>query len=274
MEGINYTKPSWQEASRRDLIWDENGQPRLEIMDFTRGGKRIKLYGRQALHYADPGEIGLSQGSSVIAPAYYGDDDYRDSYSYQAGHGIRKFLDDPKPTFVGKLLNHGPLTGAATGGIGGFLGGKLLNLIFNNEQRHIPFDILGLIGGGAYGAIRGRIQESLREKNATANIVKSAMFRDPRNFILERLQGANDISPYEKAQLASRVRQMNIMEAERLKEQVRAAAGFGVGAIIARFVFGAGWLGTTVGGLAGSLFGKLAPRGLRQPTGIFSGNFF
>lgn len=275
---VDSPKPSWQDASRRDLTWDENGNPVLEILDYTKGGKKINLYGDQALHYANPADIGLPQGSTVVAPAYFGDDDYREGYSYQGGRAIRQFLDRKEPTWFGKLLNHGPLTGAATGGVAGFLGGKLLNFLFNSKDDgkgwHIPWDMVGLIGGGAFGALRGRLHEQLNEKNASVNIVKSAMFQDPRNFILERLQGATDISPFEKAQLAARVRQLNIMEAERLKEQVRAAAGFGVGAIVSRFVMGMGWMGTAMGGVVGALASNLLPRGNRPPTGILRGNFF
>jgi hypothetical protein len=82
-------------------------------------------------------------------------------------------------------------------------------------------------------------------------VKKSSMWQDPRNYILEKLQGAHDISMADKAILASKVRNMNSSEASDLEKLVRSALGIGVGAIIARFL-GAGDFGTVVGGLLGA----------------------
>ena len=195
--------------------------------------------------------------------------------AYKGGQMIRRIADSEEPTLVGRVFNTGPVAGSLAGAGTGWLLGKILEWI-NPGDKDIKWSTIGLLGGGLGGGLAGYFKNKLweeqqkKKKQQALGLLKQSMFKDPRNFILERLQGANDISPYEKAQLASQVRQMNIMEAERLKEKVRAAAGFGVGAIIARFIFGAGWVGTTVGGLAGALFSKLAPTGNRPPTGIYA----
>lgn len=281
MESFNYAKPRWQDASRRELTYDENGKPVLEITDFTRGGSKTTLTGAQALNYAPrDNDSVLPPNTSLVAPAYISPDDFRESMAYKGGQTIRRIADDPEPTLIGRLFNTGPVAGSLAGAGTGWLLGKILEWI-NPGKSDIKWSTIGLLGGGLGGGLTGYYKNKIwedqqRKKREAVGLLKQSMFRDPRNFILERLQGANDISPYEKAQLAARVRQMNIMEAERLKEKVRAAAGFGVGAIISRFVFGAGWVGTTVGGLAGALASKLLPTGNRPPTGIFShsGNYF
>lgn len=75
---------------------------------------------------------------------------------------------------------------------------------------------------------------------------KAAMYHDPRNFILEKLQRDNELSMADKATLAGRIRNMSLGEASQLETLVRGALGIGVGAIIARF-FGLGLLGTIAG---------------------------
>lgn len=80
----------------------------------------------------------------------------------------------------------------------------------------------------------------------------ASVYRDPRNFILEKLQRAKDISLADKALLASKVRDMSIEDAEQLEKRVREALGIGVGQIIADYMSfnnGTSVFGTLLGNL-------------------------
>lgn len=278
MDSFNYTDPDWQDVSKRTLEYGADGQPVLTIRDYGKGGKKITLTGMQALKYAPKDQLHTTENESYIAPPYFGDDDYRDSFRYNAGKRIREFIDSPDKTWFGKLFEKGPVWGLGLGAGGGWLGGKLLNLVFNRDGNGLPWDKIGLVGGGLFGLLRGAIgatEESRKDWEAHKPTVKQAsMYRDPRNFILEKLQGATDITPFEKAQLAARIRQMNLSEAEQLKSKVRAALGFGVGALIAKYVFRKGASGMLAGGILGALGSRLLPNGNRTNTGIFQGNYF
>lgn len=273
-----YSPEPWDAASRKELRWDENGQPILTVKDFSRGGAESTFEGMQALKMAPHEALGDTKNTTYVAPAYYGPDDYREKFLYRMGRGIRKKLDDPEPTFIGRILNKGPVAGSLLGAGSGWLLGtgatKLMKLL--NPDFDLPLSTIGLLGGGVTGGLLGyfrnkAIEERKEKFGKKASIIKEAMFRDPRNFILERLQGATDISPFEKAQLAAKVRQMDTQSAERLKRQVRAAMGFGVGALIAKFFFGSGLIGMGVGGLLGAIVGGTR-LGNRQPKGLFYGN--
>lgn len=80
----------------------------------------------------------------------------------------------------------------------------------------------------------------------SGSVKQAAMYQDPRNFILEKLQRDNELSMADKATLAGKIRNMSLGEASQLETLVRGALGIGVGAIIARF-FGLGLLGTLAG---------------------------
>lgn len=269
MSELIYKSPDWRNTSKRELTYDDAGTPILTITDYADGGSKKVLTGLDALTNARSEDTG--KNSIYTGKVYHGPDDYRESWTYGLGASLRKAL-TPDPN------NHfGVFAGPAIWGGGGYLLGKLLEMSTGRKYLGIG----GAIGGGALGLIRAMMQDKAKkrqdeatQKQASVPIEKSAMYADPRNYILERLQGATDISPFEKAQLAAQIRQMSWDEANRLKSQVRAAVGFGVGALIARFVGHRGVVGTLLGGAVGALVGKLLPHGNRPPVGIFSGNFY
>lgn len=203
--------------------------------------------------------------------------DYRNKKSYRYSQRFKNWLKNPEESWIGKTFDS-PVTGALAGGAAGWGVGKLGELLeqqlSGRDEPSMPWSIIGMllsaVGGGAFGQLRKGVKEYTKkqeegmDKNSGV-VVKSAMYTDPRNFILERLQGATDISPFEKAQLAARVRAMNTSGAEVLKSLVRSAMGFGVGAIIAKF-FGFSLMG---GGGVGALAGALFPSGNSRPMGIF-----
>lgn len=276
MDDLNYEPPNWEDMSRKELTYDENGQPHLKIWDFSQGGSTSELTGMQALKYAPRKAMGVADNTMVIAPDYYGEGDAREGYPYKIGKWLRsKITPDP--------FDHwSPTKGGLIWGGAGFGLGKLIEKLTGTDSK-LP-GLIGALAGGGFGVLRAynqdkelaRIRASRGYKDPNLlrlpenMFIKSSMYRDPRNFILERLQGATDISPFQKAQLAAKVRQMNTMDAERLKSKVRAAVGFGVGALIARF-FGTGLMGSAIGGLLGAFVGSKFPStGNAPPTGIFS----
>lgn len=242
----------WSDQSAQDFRVNEFGIPELTIYDFGNGGDKTTLYGQEALYNASSPEAhrlrfryGMHSPAQFRHLAFKGFNDPDSTMGARVGKWLHDVAESDKPTLLGRLYNKGPLAGAALTGLAGWGAGKLADKFLG--EGIIPKSTLGLLAGGLAGTIVG----SVREKNASL-VKESAMFQNPRNFILERLQGAHDISTLQKAQLAAKVRMMDTSSAERLKSIVRASAGFGVGALIAKFFFGTGTIGTLVGGAIGA----------------------
>lgn len=181
-----------------------------------------------------------------------------DTTSFQWGKQLRGWLDNPNnKTFLGRLMDQGTGTAALTGGGIGLLGGLLANAIGSGLGVQNPhFGILGALAGAGLGGLIGHERQMAKE----SSVKEATMYMDPRNFILEKLQGAHDIGLAEKAQLAFRVRNMDRVTAQRLADAVRAAVGAGVGALIAKF-FG---IGMGFGAMSG-LLGVAAIKALTTP---------
>lgn len=194
---------------------------------------------------------------------------------YRSGKNIRNLMLDGEKTWLGKFLDLGVLPGLLAGGTGGYLLGEGIELAAKHllPQNHFLNKLrpgvsglaLGLIGsglGGTVGHLRRTNVENQRQvaKHVEDGIMrkKAAMYQDPRNFILEKLQSANDISSMMKASLADQVRRLSPQQAQTLAAAVRAAVGFGVGALIAKF------LGTNVA--FGGIMGALAPAVIKTMT--------
>lgn len=168
--------------------------------------------------------------------------------------------------------------GAALGGLLGALGGAAVDYFSDDDEEEesgVNKKLIGGLIGASLGGILGYhtnqqdlnryMQGSLNppvqsvsspapsagiNKSSSVFSKQGSMFKDPRNFILEKLQRASDISASDKAILASKVRNMNISEASDLEKAVRAALGIGVGSLIAKF-FGLGPMGTLFSSLLG-----------------------
>lgn len=248
----------WKEDSYEHLTFDSSGNPTLEVYDFTDGGRRTKLKGIDAVVNARayaPVRKNLPQ-SVINAHKFRGYDDYRNSTEFAVGKMLHD-LSNRGTTATGGLLQSLGTLGGAAAGTG--LGALLMHLLYKYKGIETPYmrpSMYGAIGGGILGGILGNVATSgptPLDKPQTSQITpalekRSAMYQNPRNFILEQLQSANDIGSWEKAQLAAKIRAMDTASAEKLKAMVRAALGFGVGALIARF-FGAGLTGSLAAGL-------------------------
>lgn len=199
------------------------------------------------------------------------------------GTWLHNMAEDNKPTWLGRIYNAGPVAGAALTGGAGWALGKLADKILG-DGAVVPMSTVGLLGGGLIGGVISHLRNKKEDyynetipKKASVMEKKSVAFQNPRNFILERLQGATDLSPIQKAQLAARIRTMDNGSAERLKGIVRAAAGFGVGALIAKF-FGASFGGMmaagVVGAVARTMIGRVAGNSNGQTMAWRGSKFF
>lgn len=197
--------------------------------------------------------------------------DVRAGLSYKAKRKLQDFAENPRPTLPGRILDRGPLAGGSAGAATGFGIGALADLVLDKinggpRDPAISMKWLGTLLGGGVGATLGHYRRKINSPGynspegqnyhrMTSTLTKqAAMFHDPRNVILEKLQGASDIGFAEKAKLAAAVRSMDAARAKQLADMVKASLGFGVGAIVARYLFGMNSLrGTMFGGILGVL---------------------
>lgn len=198
--------------------------------------------------------------------------DMRDGIPYRLGRWFdRSVVNSPTRTWVGRAMGDNALqSGAVLGGLGllgGYAGNWMLRKLglASDPRLHL----IGGIGGLGLGGLIGYLRSQDAEPDGFQKT--AAMYRDPRNFILEKLGIATDLSPAQKAQLAAQIRHMDRHKADRLAGMVRAALGFGVGALIARF-FGMNLKGTLLGGAAGVIGGGIL-RALSRPGGFTVRNF-
>lgn len=257
---------------------DENNLPTFTIKHID--GKTKVLKGRDAVVAADPAHYMLS-GSPKDMDAIIAShpEDTRNALSYSIGRWLSDKANGLRPSFIGRVLNQGPLaggaSGAAVGALGGYIADKILDKINGGpRESKLNLALLGGLGLGSIGAALGHVRKSIgagtpatyepediaqffydstMSNRPVDHLVKqSAMYKDPRNFILEKLQGATDVGIADKAKLAAAVRNLGHSAATKLAELVRAALGFGIGAIIAKFIFGINGLkGTAIGGIVG-----------------------
>lgn len=233
-----------------------NGKAKLEIID--NAGNKSEYEGDQAIvnatGMADKDKDALMRKNPYIyISSKRGLQDYRNTFSYNLGSSIRNFINDQTPGFFSKSFNT-PFTATAAGAALGAGGGALLSwlgrkagLLGPNADPLIPGIIGALLGGGiGYFSNKHNI---LRKEGSF--IKQASMYSDPRNFVLEKLQRSTDLSLADKAMLANKIRNMDRFSASELEKLVRASLGIGVGAIIANY-FGAGTLGTILGGIFGS----------------------
>lgn len=194
-------------------------------------------------------------------------------------HTIGQFINKQKSSkgLIGSIVDKGMLPGAMVGGVLGLGGGALAGLLAklflgkaSTKNWALAGGALGAVLGGHNGLVRSRMHKP-------DHFLKSAAtYTDPRNFILEKLQSATDVGIGEKVRLAAAVRNLDRNDAEQLASLVRAALGFGVGAIIAKFIFGTtSAAGTLFGGIVGALGTSMIANNLlgQSANPIFDFNF-
>ena len=266
------------------LSTDWLGRKTTTLYDFRDGGKARRWKGFEADVNRPEGAWMRDYLADVkeVSDSLDKHDDDRDSIVSQMAYGTHDYLKNPEPGFFGRIFNHGPIAGSLLGAAGGAGLGAILNLFTDKEKRLADFRLLGALVGAAGGGVIGHTRtrevgfdpyKKTEEKKASMQ-KQATMFNDPRNFILEKLQGARDVSVVDKARLAQAVRSMDNGSASRLAQAVRSAVGMGVGALIARFIFGSGWTGTVMGGLAGLAGAAMLQTMVQKnkPTSLFQGN--
>lgn len=253
----------------------KSGGPVFSVVDPS-GKTVIQKAGEEAFIANSPEAYRFDPSNRVqdLLVATNPDDPRHNSMKFKIMRKLKGIADDPSPNIIGNVLNRGPLVGGASGLAVGFGAGALGDWILdkiNGGQRDskLSLKVIGALSGGGMGSILGHYRKKYNSggymdnlgsdledlAGARHDLVKhAAMYKDPRNFILEKIQSATDISFSEKAKLAAAVRGMDRMAAERLAKAVRAALGTGVGAIVARYLFGMKSVrGTMFGGLVGLL---------------------
>lgn len=202
-----------------------------------------------------PDGSGLYFDDNPYITPFAGTKDYKKDLAYTLASDARKALTNPdNPTFFGRLFNT-PIT-ATTGGAGigallgvlGAIGAKNLGLI-DEDSDPMWYGLGGAAIGGGAGYFSNKYSP-FKNESLPGLFKQSSMWQDPRNFLLEKLQRAQDINAVDKALLAGKIRSMSSYEATNLEKLVRGALGIGVGAIIAKF-FGLGSLGTALSAMAG-----------------------
>lgn len=178
--------------------------------------------------------------------------DPRNTWGYRTGRKLREFIYSPGKTALGKMSD----TGAVGGGFIGAGAGLLAGIAAEKLTGNTLLPLAAIAAGTALGAGAGHTRKKLMEKS-------SAMYHDPRNFILEKLQAATDLGMADKAALAASVRNLDLQKAEKLAGLVRAAIGYGVGSIIAKFIFGSD---SRLGSLFGGMLGMSVAQSLLTPA--------
>lgn len=249
----------------------KNGEPTVIRQDMSNGG----------LESRPPAYVPGMSAADVYENRYQGPSGRTGPY-YQAASAAKHMAENKGENPIHSLYEKGPLVSAGVGALGGLLGARVLNNMYIPEEFHkgtsilIPALAAGLtwVGSRIYNRdMNAPAYTPMRKSGHAVMYKESAMYQDARNFILEKLQGASDISSVEKATLAAKIRSMSTGEAERLKSTVRAAVGFGIGRLIARFFFGARGAGSFVGGAVGALTSLIAGAVRNNaPNSMFQGS--
>lgn len=164
------------------------------------------------------------------------------------GNGLRKALQGG-PSFLGRLaehttLNNGPLVGGLAGAAGlgalGYGAGKILDWTSDDEEggRGRIGAAIGSALGLGLGAYAG-----YKRAGSTLDDIQTMLSQD------------FTISSGERATLMKAVTQLDTNSINSLSLMVRTVGASAVGALVAKFLFGAGKGGMLLGGLLGGMAG-------------------
>lgn len=245
-----------------------------------------------ARHHKQPGIYTFSGNPDVddVLIKMNPDDKRKGSFKYRLKRWLYDRAYDPSTSLPGRILNKGTLPGGMLGAGAGLLGGALADFALDKAGLELPVSLklLGALGLGGLGAYLGYNRKQLKEKYPylgtaidkrtiltdpsfrkmmswdTSGVPgplmmkRAAMFKNPRNFILEKLQSDKHLGFAEKAKLAAAVRNLSLEEAEVLKNKVREQLGVNTGAVVSQFIFHKEHAGSLFGGLLPILGGDFA----------------
>ena len=228
------------------------GQP-----NFTdESGQKIRLEGAQAAATLNP-SVRRNYPAFAVANEYHNMSP-ENTIPYQLGSGLHDIF--TRPNFMGRILDQGPLVGAAAlGGLGAAAGYGLSALAHHDgsaedrKKRRRAALLAGLTGAAA-GAYSG----SWRTKAAAwlAGRSNNDMEADARRMIVRMLMDAPNLTFRDRQSLSEGVMGLSDSQARNLLEMIGPMGGFAIGAIVARFLLHAGSVGTLFGAMAGAALGN------------------
>lgn len=197
--------------------------------------------------------------------------DVRGGIPYKLGAWVKGLSDNPSTSFMGQLFDNGMkqggIAGAIMGGLGGLGGRFIYNKFFSDgesDPHYLLYTLLGAAGGGALGAglsysrdyardhasgaltpgssramfeTSGRLTPQTPTQAPQEMYKSSSIYKDPRNYILERIQTARDILPATKVKLANAVLELSEAEAEPLSKLVRECLGTNIEQAITSYLY-------------------------------------
>lgn len=232
---------------------NSEGEP-VFTTEFVNGDKKT-LKGEDAIYAAMPNflqePISALRKQRILAVADP-DNPKNSDTKWKIKNILEDYANRGMPSAVDKILNKGALPGGLTGAGVGFVGGAALDWLLNlaNGGRHnLPsMKVLGALGLGGVGATLGYAKKNLIDNELGLLEKGAALYNDPRNFILEKLQAATDIGRMDKVKVAQRVRNLDMDTAKALAVEVRELLGHNVGNFLAKY-FSTSTESNAVGGL-------------------------
>jgi hypothetical protein len=213
-------------------------------------GEPIKLTGNTALATLDPET--RSKRPLFAATHEYQEFDPRDNLGQQLGRGLHNAL--TSPNFISKTLDKGPLVGGLSGALGvgalGYGAGWLMNKGDDPEakKKRRRWGMLAALAGGAAGAYSGH----WRTKESSWRMSTSG---DHRQQVMDAISAAPGLSFQQRSQFMMGVSKLPDSQVNRLAELIPTVTGIGVGALVAKFLMGAGLGGIVLGGMLGGVIG-------------------
>lgn len=190
--------------------------------------------------------------------------DERGSMFYHLGQGIRDYAQQPHAVTdaIGNVLNAGPLPGGLLGAAIGAGVGGLAGIPSRRSKRMAT--IAALIGGGlgTYAGLARQPEHYAASSVPQVDATKAASsrmpnpFDDPKGQIVDALKDDPSLGVYQKMEMMAQVAQLPDSQAIHLAAAIPMVAGAGIGALVARFLFGAGALGMSLGAGLGAMAGN------------------
>ena len=174
---------------------------------------------------------------------------------YNMGRNLRDWYDN-SPSPVSDWVNQGPGHGAALGallGIPALLGTALFNKLTGSDLSTTGIGLTAAGIGAGVGAASGAARQPQ---------VKAAGWRapgtsiNPKMEINQLLQSAPGLSFQDRTSMSLGVNQLTQEQARELLEMLGTVGGAGIGALIAKFLMHAGFLGTMAGAAVGGWLGN------------------
>lgn len=181
-----------------------------------------------------------------------GFNDIRDTAGFGIGKAIRNTLmgdQNGVSRYVGNMPKS--LKTALVAGGAGALASWIANKV-NGYDDITPLPAALMLGSAAAGgqmyldnqsrklnqqqAFNNSVKQIYNQMNPANTMFKqSSLYRDPRNFVLEKLQRDESLSMADKAMLVGKIRTMDIQEAADLEKSVRKLLGVGVGDMLMKY---------------------------------------